>query len=460
LSFHAIAGLVALNLLLYGAGSCLLWAVRGWRSWSELCLLGGLSYMVGLAAVAIALVVELVVGVPFGLATVLLTIAAVAAAGLIGGWQAGRPAPAGHDGAVGLRPYLVTAVGAAIAIVFLEALFRAGRLAGLFEWDAMSFWVPKAKVIYFIGELDERFFTEIPGQSYSPLVPALEASAFEFMGAADVVTLHLLFWFPLLGFVAAVAGLLATRVPPLLLWPGLLLVVLTPAAVNRALAPEADLLLDYFVALAALLTALWLGERARWQLVVAAIFLAVTMSTKREGFLLAACIVAAALAVSWRERRFAWPRLGLAAAVAFATTLPWRVWFQSQGIGGEGPEAGGFGLLDNLDRAWPSFRLALTTLFDDGTWLVVMPLSIAAVVLALLAGARVLPAYTALLSGLAIAGFTWTTWAFPSIPITRDASVNPIGRLTGSLVLVFAGLLPLLLAAAWQGRDHAPAEKP
>jgi hypothetical protein len=455
LSLHAIAGLAVFNLLLLGAGACLLWAIGGWHTWSELLRLAGLAYMVGLATVAVVLVIELVVGVPFGLATVLLTVLGAAAAGVVGGRLRGRPAPRRGGVAVSLRPYLVTAVGAAVAIVFLEAMFRAGRLAGLFEWDAMSFWVPKAKVIYYLGELDERFFTEIPGQSYSPLVPALQAAAFEFMGAADVVTLHLLYWFPLVGFVAAVAGLLATRVPPVLLWPGLLLVVLAPAAVDRALAPEGDLLLDYFVALAALLVVLWLLERARWQLVVAGVFLAAVMSTKREGFLLAACIVVAAMTVSWRQRRFAWPRLGVAAVAAFAVTLPWRVWFRSRDIGGEGPEAGGFGLFDHLDRAWPSFRLAVSVLFDNGAWLVVMPLSVAAIVLALLAGARLVPAYAALLMGLAIVGFTWTTWAFPSIPITSNAALNPIERLTGSLVLAFAGLLPLLLTAAWHGRDPA-----
>ena len=42
---------------------------------------------------------------------------------------------------------------------------------------------------------------ELPEQSYPPLVPALEAAAFHFMGAPDVVTLHLQFWFLLVGFV-------------------------------------------------------------------------------------------------------------------------------------------------------------------------------------------------------------------------------------------------------------------
>ena len=54
---------------------------------------------------------------------------------------------------------------------------------GLYWFDAWSFWVPKAKAIYFFGGLDEEFFTELPGASYPLLVPVLDAAAFHAMGA-------------------------------------------------------------------------------------------------------------------------------------------------------------------------------------------------------------------------------------------------------------------------------------
>ena len=111
--------------------------------------------------------------------------------------------------------------------VYFEALFRSGRLAGLDEFDGWAFWVPKAKAIYFFGGLDPQFFPELPGPSYPPLVPALSTTSFHFMGSADVVTLHLQFWFFLVGFVAAVAGLSAAR-PRILLWPPILLLLVTP----------------------------------------------------------------------------------------------------------------------------------------------------------------------------------------------------------------------------------------
>jgi len=455
LTVRSLAGLAALNLFALGVGAGLLWGLRGWRSWWELARLAGLAYMLGIAALGVALTLALVVGIPFSLATILLTGLALAAAGLGVGLRLGRPRPV-----LGPAPGRIGLAGAALAglvIVYLEALFRAARLSGLYAFDAWSFWVPKAKAIYFFDGLDEQFFSELPNATYPPLVPTFEATAFHFMGSADVVTLHVQFWFFLAGFVAAIAGLLAPRVPPVLLWSFALLALVSPRVVGRTLEPQADFTLDYLFALAALLVALWLIERQPWQLASATLFLGATMLTKREGQLLAACVVAAALAASWREWRSAWPRLVLASACAFAIALPWRVWYVSHDLTGEFPESGVTGLLDNLDRAWPSLQSVLSIALDAGLWTMVLPLVIAAIVLAFMAGARVLPAYAALVYGLALAGFTWAIWSFTEleVPIDQDEAINPVVRLTASLIVLSAALVPLLLDAAWRGTDRA-----
>jgi hypothetical protein len=85
-------------------------------------------------------------------------------------------------------------------------------------------------------------------------------------------------------------------------------------------------------------------------------------------------------------------------------------------------------------------------MFDFGIWLVAVPLTIVAVVLALAAGARRLPGYVALLYAFAVAGFTWTSWAFPSVPLTTNPALNPIIRLTGEAALLMPAFVPLLLA--------------
>jgi len=456
MTLRSLLGLAVGNLVVLGAGSCLLWGARGLRSWVELARLSGLAYLIGVAALGVALTVELVAGIPFGLATVVLTCVVLAAAGLFLGRTLGRAPPLLRGGdARGLG--LVGASYGALVIVYLEALFRAGRLAPLSNYDGWAFWVPKAETIYVFGGLDERFFRDLPNPTYPPLVPALEAAAFQAMGSADVVTLHVQFWFFLTGFVAAVAGLLAPRVHAALLWPVLLSVLVAPRVVARSLEPQADFLLDYFFVLAALLVALWLVERRAWQLGVASLFLAGAMSTKREGQLLAACVVVAALAASWGARRFAWPRILLAGGCAFALTVPWRIWFSTRGLTGEFPTSGFLGLFEHLDRPWPALRSVVEAMLDYELWLLVLPLTALAIVLALVAGARVLPVYATLVYGFAAAGFVWVLWSYTqlTLPFVQDEGVNPIVRLCGSLVLLSAGLVPLLLDAAWRGGDRA-----
>jgi hypothetical protein len=447
---QAIAGLVLLNAFLLAVGTFVLFALREFGSWGEPVRLAGLAYLLGVAVSGVVWVLELVAGIPFTLATVLLTGVAVAGVSALIAKRLGRSPPP-RPPAVSLpRLSVLTAIFVAATVVVLEALFRAGRLRGLYEYDAWAFWVPKAKAIYFFHGLDERFFETLPGPSYPPLVPALHASAFHFMGSADTVTLHLQHWFLLVGFVAAVAGLLAPRVPPLLLWPFLLLVLVSPQVIGRALQPQADLLLDELVALAALLVALWLLDREAWQLAGAGILLAGAMLTKREGFLLAACVLTAGLAASVRDARRAWPPLALVGVAAFLLSVPWRVWFETHGLPSDAPEAGGVGLLDHLDRAWPSLELTVRVLFTYDLWLVAAPIVILAVLAAFLASRFALGVYAALVFLLGVAGFTWITWSFPSLPITENPALNPVIRSVGALVLMAAGLVPLLVGSAWR----------
>lgn len=449
MSLGAIFGLLGLNLWLFVVGVCVLFGLRGWSSWVELGRLSGLAYMCGVGSLGIIWVWQLTVSIDMSLATIFGSGVIVGVAAVLVGLRLGRRLPPRPMLRMPpLRLSLVAALFGGLTAVYLEAQFRAGRLAGLYEFDAWSFWVPKAQAIYYFGGLDSQYFHDLPGQSYPPLVPALEAAAFHFMGAADQVTLHLQFWFLLLGFVGAVIGLLAGRVPRLLLWGSLLLVMVTPHVLDYALQPQADFLLDEFFALGALLLAIWLRDRADWALCGATLFLGAAMLTKREGYVLGVCALLAALVVTRPQARSMWPRLVAAGLVVAALTIPWRVLLVARDLEGGGPEAGGIGLLSHLDRAWPSLRLTLSTLFDFHVWLIVVPLLVLAILAGFISGDRQLSGYAALLSILCVAAFTWSTWAFPSLPITKAAAVNPIIRFTGALVLATVWLVPLLLAEA------------
>jgi hypothetical protein len=451
MSMGAILGLIALNLWFGVVGVAVIFGLRGWTTWLELGRLLGVAYMAGVAAMGVAMTWQLTLGIDLSVASILVLGVLLVAVAVVSGFLLGHRLPR--------RPTrfrlsgsgsIVAACFAALTVVYLEAQFRAGRLAGLYEFDAWSFWVPKAKAIYFFGGLDHQLFHDLPGPSYPPLVPALQAAGFHFMGSPDEVTLHLQFSFLLFGFVAALAGLVGGRAPPLLFWPPVLLVLVTPEVVGHALQPEGDFLLDELFALAVVALALWLLDREPSLLRLSALFLGAAVLTKREGVVLAACVLIAMLVATLREARFAWPRLAVVGLVTAATLVPWRVLLLVRDLPGGGPEAGGLGLLSNLDRGWPSLRLALSTLFDFHIWLIVIPLLVLAIVAAAAVGPRQLVIYASVLSVLCVAAFTWSTWAFPSLPITKVGALNPIGRFTGALVLTAAGLVPLLLAHAWE----------
>jgi hypothetical protein len=453
MSVHSLAGLVALNFFLLAVGAQVLFGVRGWDAWSELIRLSGFAYMLGVAAIGIVFVLQLVAGLNLSLVSILAAGVILGAAAVLAGRALGHSLPPWR--LPSRRISSSAALFGGLMIVYSTALFRSGRLAGLYEFDGWAFWVPKAKAIYFFGGLDRQFFAELPGPSYPPLVPGLEAAAFRFMGSPDVVTLHLQFWFLFVGFLAALIGLLAPSVSPLFLWPPILLLAVSPHVLGYALQAQGDFLLDEFFALAALLIGLWLVERRGWQLASAALFCSAAMLTKREGYLLGACIAIAALVASSHQARVFWPSLLAAFAVAFASTVPWRVFLLVRDLPQGGAEAGGAGLFAHAERAWPSLRLAVSAMFDYDIWLVVGPLMVLAIGAAALAGVTRLAGYAALVFGLAIAAFTWVTWAFPTLPITKEASANPIVRLTGSLALASTALIPSLLSTAWSARPRA-----
>ena len=104
-------------------------------------------------------------------------------------------------------------------------------------------------------------------------MPILDATAFHVMGSADTISFHLQFWFLALGAVAALAGCLCRHAPAWALWPSLLAVIVVPRFGERLLTPQADVLVDVFFVVAAVLLALWLLDGRGWRLAVVAVLL-------------------------------------------------------------------------------------------------------------------------------------------------------------------------------------------
>lgn len=455
MTLRAITGLVVLHLFFLGVGAGVLWGLRGWKVWTELLRLAGVAYLLGVASLMILLTVSLVVGLPFGPPLVLACGLAIVAGGILLGRRKGRRLPPLRTPVWRLpTTSVVSAVLIAAVVVYFEAFFRSERLAELYDWDAWFTWTLKAKTLFYFGGMEEWVFGTAAHSggvltSYPPGFPAVQAASFHAMGSADVVTLNLNYWFLTLGFAAAVAGLLAPRVRSVILMPVLLLTLVLPGLTGIPVPGGADRPLAYLVATAALLVVLWLDERQAWQLAAATVLLGGALLTKREGLLLAACVLVAALASTWRDRRSAWPRLGATGIAAFALALPWRIWAGAQDFPDEGLETGVLATLENADRAWPSLELALRAMFGYDLWLVLPAVAVVAALLGFFSGARRPAVFTLVFLGVAVAANTWITWSQTFFGLTLDYSLNPATRFMVTPVLTAAAVTPLLLERAW-----------
>ena len=445
-------GLAALDVLLLAAGLGALHGLGLVRSGRDALRHAGLALVVGWAACGVVLSTALVVGLPVNRLVVALVAVAVAAAGVLLARRVsrrrlpavGEPGPASW----------VAVAGAAIVVVELAAILRrsVGATAPV-EWDVWAFWLPKARTLVEFGGLDTGIggFTSFAGPNYPPLVPALEASAFSFMGDTNAAPLAVQHWVVAAAFFGALASLLAVRVRPALLWPSLAMLALMPTftvLVGSSLGDEALMLL---LALGGACGALWLLERDPRYAALAGLFLAAAALTKSEGLPIAVVLGGTMLLVSVlrRPRRPLVPALVLLAPVA--AIVPWNLWIRFNDV----PAQGDYRATDLLDPGLLADRLDRLSyaadklpeyLFEPDRWLLVLPLMLAA---ALLAAPRRPGLATLALVHVAavVVGLLVVYWI--GLPPVDFYVATTAGRLPAAAVVPAAVFLPLLLAEAW-----------
>jgi 4-amino-4-deoxy-L-arabinose transferase-like glycosyltransferase len=269
------------------------------------------------------------------------------------------------------------------------------------------------------------------------------------IGSADVVTLHLQYWFLAVGFVAALLGLLATRVTPLVLLPFVSMVFVMPDIRSRSVDMYGDLPLGFFIATAALLVALWLEERREWWLPAASLLVAAAALTKREGVILAGCVVVAGLVASADRARKDWPRLLAVLLAAVGATLLWQIWLRAKGLPSNGP-SGGLHFLTDLRRGWDSLHVVMNNLFTFDLWLLSLTIALAAAGLCLLVRAWRLALYLAALIVASVLGCAVILWSDPNLQLT---DVNVVSRLVGTVALTAVAITPLALQRAWDAGE-------
>ncbi|TMK26810.1 MAG: hypothetical protein E6G62_01565 [Actinobacteria bacterium] len=441
----SVLGVLVLNLLFLLAGSGIVWGVRGWTTWGEWASLGGIAYLCGLCTVSVLATFVPIEGGALSAGAILGIAAAVGVAGAAVGFAKRRPlpqrriAPAPHD--------VVVLVPMAVTFLVLGLFFRVARIQPNTAWDAWGFWTTKAKAIYFFGGIDPTIFKQT-WPSYPLLVPVLDAMNFRFMGSADTTALGVQWWLLAAGFVWAVAGLLRRIAPPRLTWIFLALFATLPQLDDRLLARTADWPLDLFFGVAACALLTWVLTGEQWLLVVFGSTLAAMLVTKREGQLLAVClVVAGVVALGIRKRRAVLALVGVA-ALAYVPAAIWRAWWTSRHWPADTPPGGVVhATFASIGDAPQAFHLVAQLLFDYHLWLGVTPLALAAGIIGVVRPDRRAATFFLVVFALAFVGWAWENWAFVTegFPITRDPSLNPTNRTVASLVVLSLVTAPVLV---------------
>src|SRR4051812_20339498 len=435
--------LVGANLLLLVAGMGVLPLLRVAHSWRELAYRSGLAYLCGILLAGILSAHLALVHVGFGWAG-LATLAVLSLAAcfwrLRGSERPGRP-----------RPGWIHVAGAVALVAVIADYARAFRVAPLNRYDAWAIWALKGHALYSFGWADPAVFAgasyRFANLDYPLLVPSLEALDFRAMGAFDTRLLHLQFLLLLVAALAALATVLAGRVPTALLCATLGAVALAPAVFDQLLTAYADLPLALIFAVGVAAAGRWLVTNERWPLAVATLCFAGALLTKNEGTLFVAAAFVALFAAAYRR----WPALAVAAAVDVLVLLPWKLYVHVHNL-----QDINYSLTDSFDVHHVSGRLgvgpiAFRTLAgemaDPRQWGLLAPLFVVLLVLAALSGARALAVFGAALVALSWLGLSWiyvvSHFEYSSyLDSTKE-------RIVASVVLGAAALTPLLAVEAW-----------
>lgn len=450
-----LLGLLVLDGALLAAGTALLAGLGLVRSARDGVRLAGLALLTGWAAVGTIGAVLLVLGASFA-GWQLLAAAGLCVAG--GLFASGRVAAVAElrRPATTVTHWLAAGAIGVLALTVVASLRRALDATAPTAYDAWAFWLPKARSIVAFDGIDTGAggFTSFAHPAYPPLAPAMDAAAFRFMDTLDATSLAPQHWLLATAFLLGLAGLLAPLVQPGVLWPGVALLALLPAFRSMIGTSLGDEPLYLLVALAAVLAGLWVRERETAYAALAALLLCAAALAKAEGLFLAGLLGLVLVGVGLVRRPRAWRAPLVVVAAPLAGSLVWRAWLAAHEIPGfedyrpSDLLRPGY-LADRLDRLGTAVAELPAHLLEPDRWFLAVPLALAA---AAVAAARE-PALGALvLVGvpLGFLGIATIYWISP-LPLHWyiDTSAD---RVVGSLAMICAALLPLLLAAALEPR--------
>ena len=425
-----LIGLLFLNLCFLAAGAGVTAVCGWWRGVPELGRSLGLAYLAGVAVFGVTAQLLYVLSASLARWQVL-ALCAIAASGVVVGRQkvsdtsSRRRTPVWPAGVLALF----------LALVAVDLWWQP-----LWTYDAWTFWTPKARALVALNGLHAPWFSaaDLPNKDYPLLLPAVEAAGFRFTGyetrLLDLQSLVLL-----IAFLRAVYDVGVARARPLVLWAVLTLLVAAPSVVDQLASAEADIPEAALFAAGGLCGYLWLTERRRGSLQLAAVLAAGAASTKVEGV---AFTIALFVALAAASRR--WPPLAAGAAALAVGVLPWRLWMRAHDVANQASVGrfGLHGLVSHLPRAPEAAAYLLAKMLDPRAWLVLVPLIAIVVVQAARAGAMRTATFVVATATLAFAGLVLAYWTTP-LPFHEHLATSARRVITG-IVFFGAAVSPLL----------------
>lgn len=432
-----LGGLLLANACFLAAGIGVTSLAGWWRGARSLPGALGVSYLCGVASFGVSAQLLYVLGASLARWQVVV-VCAVFAAGAVRGVV--RRGEANASRATAWR-WLFWPIAAMLALLAVDLWYQP-----LWAYDAWTFWTPKAHALFALNGLAPGWFAQadLLNKDYPLLLPAIEAAGFRFTGY-ETALLDLQSWLIFVGFLRAVYEIARPRTSALLVWTTLALLVVAPSVADQLASAEADIPVAAFFGVAGLCAWLWLVERNRPALVVAAVLSAGAAATKVEGLILTVALFASLAVVAAFER----PRRVLAPATAgvaalVAGLLPWRIWIAHHGIHDQaslGRVTDVSFLVHHAGRAPIAAGYMLVKAFDPRAWLVVLPFAFVLLWTGRRRPGREL-AFVAATVVVGFAGLLLAYWTTP-FPFHYHLAVSARRIITG-LVFFLAAVAPLV----------------
>jgi hypothetical protein len=448
--------LLLANALLLLAGIGVTHVAGLWSDSRQLVRTAGVAYMAGAASVGLVSALGLIVGLTLVAWQQVAICAGLSALTLVPRRRSDWAVPAVVSGRPGRWASRCIQV---VLLAYLALQFVHDAVKPLVDWDSWTMWTMKAKALVMLGGLDPRLFA---GQAYRPLhldypllMPALEAMDFRFMGKFDTQVIHLQAWCLLVGFVIAVAQLLRDRVPPIVLWPALLLVVVAPSLERQVASGSSDVPMALFFTLAALAGWRFVTDRDTQSIVLMALFSSAAAAIKQEGgpFVLGLLLV---IIVFTRASRSA----VIAAAVVIAGIVPWPMWLRIHHAihtNGGIPTAKVFDfayMTGRIGRLGPATEGMARQAFKPSSWLLMLPAALLVVVLRLWANDRRSAGFVLSVIGLVTAAVLWAYWI--GAPDVHWYVTHSARRTVTTAVLCAGMFIPVLVSELVPSRGEEP----